>query len=321
MAKQPDVSRAIMASTTPPRTTSTTHDWDDKSALCDEVASHTFTADGGQPCLQARGPHVTAQRDKPYWTTEQISRVPALSRQKIAWEKEAALMTFSLLPVLHAATAHTVLPEATGNLVCFPCQKPTAPSTSAVHPVLLVHTPYASFEAEHVRIALSLPAHDPLLRHISLVLQTVIEGKDVVVQLFAAVLIDALVAHFLRRFATMQLTLDQASGGLAPSKLRCVLAYIQNHLEQKLSLPALAAVAQMSPAHFARLFKQATGRSPHQYVITCRMEYAKRLLIETDMPLCDIGPEVGCANQSHFTALFRKHVSMTPQVYRNTTRR
>lgn len=83
MAKQPDVSRAIMASTTPlPRTTSTTQHWDNSSVMCDDVASHTFTADVRQPCLQARGPHVAAQRDKPYWTTEQISRIPALPLQK-----------------------------------------------------------------------------------------------------------------------------------------------------------------------------------------------------------------------------------------------
>ena len=111
------------------------------------------------------------------------------------------------------------------------------------------------------------------------------------------------------------------TGGLAPSKLRRTLAYIQEHLAQALSLATLAAVAQTSPAHFARQFKRATGRTPHQYVITCRMAYAQRLLTETDVPLSEIGPQVGCADQSHFTALFRQHVSMTPQAYRNTTRR
>jgi len=121
------------------------------------------------------------------------------------------------------------------------------------------------------------------------------------------------VVHFLSRYAASQPPLRQASGGLAPSKLRRTIAYIQDHLEEALSLSTLAAVAQTSPAHFARLFKQATGRTPHQYVITCRMAYAKRLLVETDLPLSEIAPQVGCADQSHFTALFRKHVSMTPK--------
>jgi AraC family transcriptional regulator len=182
-----------------------------------------------------------------------------------------------------------------------------------------VHAPYASLQAEHVTVVLSLPAYDPLLHHIALVLQAVIEGEGVAGHLYAAALTDALVVHFLKRYAASRSPLRQATGGLVPSKLRRTIAYIQEHLEQELSLTTLAAVAQTSPAHFARLFKQATGRTPHQYVITCRMEYAKQLLVETDMPLSEIGPQVGCADQSHFTALFRKHVSMTPQVYRNTT--
>jgi len=64
----------------------------------------------------------------------------------------------------------------------------------------------------------------------------------------------------------------------------------------------------------------ATGLAPHQYVLRCRMEHAKRLLAETDLSLMDIVHQVGCADHSHFTALFRKHVTMTPKAYRNHTR-
>jgi AraC family transcriptional regulator len=230
-------------------------------------------------------------------------------------------MTFSLAPVLLAATVQMVLPDATGELVWLPCQEQTASPTPAVHPALLVHATYASLQAERVTIVPALHAHDPLLHHIALVLQAAIEGEGEAGELYASVLADALGVHFLRRYAASRPPLRQATGGLAPSKLRRTVAYIQDHLEQALSLSTLAAVAQTSPAHFARLFKQATGRTPHQYVITCRMAYAKRLLVETDIPLSEIGPQVGCADQSHFTALFGKHVSMTPQIYRNTARR
>jgi AraC-like DNA-binding protein len=51
------------------------------------------------------------------------------------------------------------------------------------------------------------------------------------------------------------------------------------------------------------------------------MEQAKRLLAETDMPLSEIALQIGCADQSHFTALFRKHVALTPKTYRDTTKR
>lgn len=230
-------------------------------------------------------------------------------------------MTFSLAPVFLADTVHTVLPAATGELVWFPWQEPPVPPIPTVHPALLVQPSYAPWQLERVTIVPTLHAHDPLIHHMALVLQAAIEGEGEAGKLYAAVLADALVTHFLRRYTASRPSPRQVTGGLVPCKLRRVMTYIHDHLEQVLSLAALADVAQTSPAHFARLFKQATGWTPHQYVITCRMAYAKQLLAETDMPLSEIGPEVGCADQSHFTALFRKHVSMTPQIYRNTTRR
>jgi AraC family transcriptional regulator len=110
-------------------------------------------------------------------------------------------------------------------------------------------------------------------------------------------------------------------GGLTPSKVQRTTASIQAHLEHALSLVELAAVTQTSPPHFAHLFKQATGQTPHQYVILCRIAHAKRLLAKTDCALIEISTQVGCTDQSHFTALFRRYVSMTPQAYRNATRR
>ena len=80
-------------------------------------------------------------------------------------------------------------------------------------------------------------------------------------------------------------------------------------------------MAQTSPAHFARLFRQATGQTPHQYVIMCRIERAKRLLTETEWPIIEIGHQVGFTDQSYFTAVFRKHVATTPNAYRADTQR
>jgi AraC family transcriptional regulator len=187
--------------------------------------------------------------------------------------------------------------------------------------MVIVHGPYDSPDLDRVIIVPSLPVHDPLLQHLALVLQTAVEGEGVAGQLYSDSLADALVGHFLKRYAAARPSLREVTGGLLPYKLRRTITYIQAHLAQELSLTTLAAVAQTSPAHFARLFKHATGLAPHQYVITCRMAHAKRLLLATDVPLTDIGLEVGCADQSHFTALFRTHVAQTPKAFRDHARR
>ena len=75
---------------------------------------------------------------------------------------------------------------------------------------------------------------------------------------------------------------------------------------------------RLSPDHFARRFKHATGQTPHQYVLGCRIARAKQLLAETDMPISTISLHVGCTDQSAFTALFRKHVTLSPKAYRAT---
>jgi AraC family transcriptional regulator len=104
--------------------------------------------------------------------------------------------------------------------------------------------------------------------------------------------------------------LDQPfHGGLTPSKVQRTTASIQAHLEHALSLVELAAVTPTSPTHFAHLFKQATGQTPHQYVFRCRMERAKHLLTGTTLPLHEIGARIGYADHSHFTALLRQYVA------------
>jgi AraC-like DNA-binding protein len=139
----------------------------------------------------------------------------------------------------------------------------------------------------------------------ALVLQAAVDAEDVAGGLYAEALANALAVHLLRRAALVRPRDQPWHGGLPPSKLHGATAYIRAHLERTLSLAELAAVAQMSPAHFARLFKGATGQTPHQYVTTCRMERAKHLLTETTLSLHEIGAQVGYADQSHFTPCSR----------------
>ncbi len=103
---------------------------------------------------------------------------------------------------------------------------------------------------------------------------------------------------------------------LSPAQLRRVVLYIEQHLDEDLPLTVLAAVADLSPSHFARRFKAATGQAPHRYVLARRVNGAKRLLLETDLPLAEVAAETGFSSQAHLTGIFGRAVGMTPGAYR-----
>jgi AraC family transcriptional regulator len=95
--------------------------------------------------------------------------------------------------------------------------------------------------------------------------------------------------------------------------------FIRSHLDQPILLEQVAASVALSPFHFHREFKRSTGLTPHQYIVQLRMERAKALLSDSDMPLAEVAAQVGFADQSHFSSTFRRATSMTPRSYRNAT--
>jgi AraC-like DNA-binding protein len=263
----------------------------------------------------------TGQHARPSLTVGEMGVACSSPPATFDWRKEAASLTFYLDPGLLLPAARGMIPRVTGELVWVSRGRCTQTTTLYIHPVLLVRATNESLRVDRVEIVLHLHASDPLLHHITLALQAAITAEGMAGRLYAESITNALAVHLLRRFVACRPPAEECSGGLLKPKLQRVTEYIEAHLEHDLSLTKIAAVAQMSPDHFARLFRQATGRTPHQYVVICRIERAKRLLQETDWPIIDIGRQVGFTDQSYFTAVFRKHVSTTPNAYRNDTLR
>jgi AraC family transcriptional regulator len=104
--------------------------------------------------------------------------------------------------------------------------------------------------------------------------------------------------------------------GLSPERLLRVREYIEAHLDDDLSLTALADIACLSPYHFIRSFKQAIGVGPQRYVMRRRIERAKTLMRRTNRPLASIAFEVGFNDQSHLTSIFCRETGMTPGRFR-----
>jgi AraC-like DNA-binding protein len=85
---------------------------------------------------------------------------------------------------------------------------------------------------------------------------------------------------------------------------------------ESLDVPALARAAHLSPAHFSREFRRAFGDTPHQYLLTRRLERAAALLRNTDRTVADICVAVGLRSVGSFTTSFRRAFGLTPTAYR-----
>jgi AraC family transcriptional regulator len=104
--------------------------------------------------------------------------------------------------------------------------------------------------------------------------------------------------------------------GIPPHRLARVLTCVESRLAERLHVAELAREASMSPFHFARMFKLATGHSPHQYIVLRRMEHAKQLLGATTLPIVQVARRVGFRTQAHFTGVFSRYAGTTPKAYR-----
>jgi AraC family transcriptional regulator len=102
---------------------------------------------------------------------------------------------------------------------------------------------------------------------------------------------------------------------MAPSKLRRAKDFIHANLAGQPSLRDIAEAAEVSLFHFARQFRKATGRSPHQYLTEQRLLQARALLHDPSLSIGAIAKAVGFTH-SHFSIMFTRHIGMTPSAFR-----
>ena len=105
-------------------------------------------------------------------------------------------------------------------------------------------------------------------------------------------------------------------GGLGSARLRRVKELVHAKMEDDLSLDELAQSVGLSTAHFARMFRRSTGKSPHQFVLLQRIERAKAMLRAPDARILDVAIACGFKTQQHFAQVFRDVCGVTPTQYR-----
>jgi len=161
------------------------------------------------------------------------------------------------------------------------------------------------------RMPNALAYDDPLLRHAILGLAAALEqgAPDV----YAESAAHHLTMHLLVRHADCR---PQKSLSRDEIRMRRVHDYIRAHLGHDMSLQDLANAACLSRFHLIRMFKHTYGETPYQHLTRLRIEEACRRLKASQDLIANIAMDCGFTNQTHFAATFRRHVGVSPSIYR-----
>jgi AraC-like DNA-binding protein len=156
---------------------------------------------------------------------------------------------------------------------------------------------------------------DPVIQSLVLSLQPALAHPEAASRLFLDHVIRAIAHHVAVTYAHTP-TRPSPSGGLAPSQRRRALEFIAAHLDGSVTVADIARHCGLSVGHFVSAFKHSTGLTPHHWLTERRVDAAKRLLKDGDLPLAQIALACGFANQSHFTRVFKLTTGFTPAAWR-----
>ncbi|QHJ00666.1 helix-turn-helix domain-containing protein [Xylophilus rhododendri] len=126
-----------------------------------------------------------------------------------------------------------------------------------------------------------------------------------------------LVMYLKRPGGQSQFSVHLASQATGHAGIREVQDWTLAHLDEALSPAQLADRAAMSERNFRRVFLQETGQSPSEFIETARLERARRLLEESDLPLKTVAARVGLRSEQPLRHLFVRRLGITPQAYRD----
>jgi len=175
-------------------------------------------------------------------------------------------------------------------------------------------------DVQHVELIDRFGLDDPTIRQICLNILKELTSIGFAGRLYGDFLAQTLAVQLLRRHCVFGPRSMETSAALPGYKLRRALEFIEAHLAEEIGVDSIAEAASTSMFHFSHAFKKVTGCSPHQYVIRQRIERAKELLKQTDLPIMEIAMSVGFATQNHFTTVFGKLSGTTPKQYRNSVK-
>jgi AraC family transcriptional regulator len=150
---------------------------------------------------------------------------------------------------------------------------------------------------------------DPRFQHLAWALRAELEADDASDPLYAESLCTAMVVRLIGGAPA----LEDRRRTLAPRTAARVIEFIEAHLDQRLTLSDLAALADLSVPHFKVLFRETLGMPVHRYVVQRRVERARTLLLQGKLNASQIALDAGFAHQSHMAHWMGRLLGITPR--------
>jgi AraC family transcriptional regulator len=213
------------------------------------------------------------------------------------------------------AGTHETQLELDGPLGCLHLYMPAT---------LLERSALADYDVDPgtLHLAYAAGVADPVMAHLGAALHGLIQrGIEPGDGLVADGIRTAIAARLLGHYTVDRWQPPARAPSLDAHRLKRVLDFVEARLGDDISLDDLAAEACLSPFHFSRLFRDATGKSPHRYLTERRIETAKRSLRADGASLAEIALDSGFGSQANFIRAFRKATGMTPGQQRALHRR
>ena len=175
-------------------------------------------------------------------------------------------------------------------------------------------------DAERVELVASLGRPDETAERLVRLMLAEAEQPGTGTALMMQSLTRALGVHLLRFHSNLAPQPPGSAPSLPALRLQRVIEQMRSSLDEDLSLERLAETSGLSPSQFVRAFRGATGQPPHRYLVGLRVEQARALLEQTDLPVTVIGLRCGFEQPSHFATSFRARTGFSPRAWRQERR-
>lgn len=166
-----------------------------------------------------------------------------------------------------------------------------------------------------IDIVPGLGVHDSVIEQMGLVCCTMLKERQS--DFFADAVARILAGRLVAAHSTALRTDDGLRTGLSSGQIDTVRELVHQHIEEPITVGALASAVGLSSEQFARRFKRTTGRSPYQFVMDERLDLARDLLLRGGA-IAEVAVQTGFTHQEHLTRMFGRRFGTTPGRFRTS---